>query len=91
MSYVMTGRLIKDINTNGSSSPTELIDVEGILYFAADSSGKADGGASETGLWKSDGSDGGTRLIRSFDGISNLTEANGKLYFITQDSDKYEI
>ena len=91
MFYVMTGRLIKHINTNGSSSPTELIDVEGILYFAADSSGTADGGVSETGLWKSDGSGGGTRLIRSFDGISNLVQANGLLYFIAETNGQYDI
>ena len=112
----MAGLIVKDINPNGSSSPNELIDIEGILYFVADS-GSADdsstppsdgdnndeseegneegsqntGANTGIGLWKSDGSDGGTRLIRSFDGISNLTEANGKLYFIAQDSDQYEI
>ena len=43
------------------------------------------------GLWKSDGSEGGTRLIASFDGISNLVEANGTLYFIAEVEDKFEI
>ena len=112
----MAGLIVKDINPSGSSSPHELIDIEGILYFAADSgatddksppsnesneedgddaAGTEDDQTTTTntgiGLWKSDGSDGGTTLIRSFDGVSNLTEANGKLYFIAQTGDKYEI
>ena len=88
----MTGRLVKDINPNSSSSPKELIDIEGILYFVADSGGTAEGNdSSGIGLWKSDGSDGGTRLIRSFDGISSLVEANGFLYFIAETEGEYEI
>ena len=99
----MSGRLVKDINTNDSSSPNELIDIEGILYFVADSgaSGGAGGGSGEgeentnadssIGLWKSDGSDGGTRLIRSFDGISNLVKANGLLYFIAETEGEFEL
>ena len=100
----MTGRLVKDINPNGSSSPEELIDIEGILYFVADSgtsesigddseSGDQEGGGdqSKAGLWKSDGSEGGTRLLRSFDGVSNLVEANGILYFVGQTADSYEL
>ena len=112
----MAGLIVKDINPSGSSSPHELIDIEGILYFAADSgatddksppsnesdeedgddaAGTEDDQTTTTntgiGLWKSDGSDGGTTLIRSFDGVSNLTEANGKLYFIAQTGDQYEI
>ena len=100
----MTGRLVKDINPNGSSSPEELIDIEGILYFVADSgtsesigddseSGNQEGGGdqSKAGLWKSDGSEGGTRLLRSFDRVSNLVEANGILYFVGQTGDSYEL
>ena len=100
----MTGRLVKDINPNGSSSPEELIDIEGILYFVADSgtsesigddseSGDQEGGGDQlkAGLWKSDGSEGGTRLLRSFDGVSNLVEANGILYFVGQTGDSYEL
>jgi len=33
----MTGLIVKDINPSGSSSPHELIDIEGSLYFTADS------------------------------------------------------
>ena len=107
----MTKRLVKDINTNGNSSPNELIDIEGTLYFTADSGGSDTGsvnnseetdgdgsangptssGPSGMGLWKSDGSEGGTRLIASFDGISNLVNANGTLYFIGEIEDKFEI
>ena len=107
----MTKRLVKDINTNGNSSPNELIDIEGTLYFTADSGGSDTGsidnseetdgdgsangptssGASGMGLWKSDGSEGGTRLIASFDGISNLVDANGTLYFIGEIEEKFEI
>ena len=107
----MTKRLVKDINTNGNSSPNELIDIDGTLYFTADSGGSDTGsvdnseetdgdesangptssGASEMGLWKSDGSEGGTRLIASFDGISNLVNANGTLYFIGEIEEKFEI
>ena len=100
----MTGRLVKDINPNGSSSPEELIDIEGILYFAAgsgtsesisddsESGDQEEGGdRSKSGLWKSDGSEGGTRLLRSFDGVSNLVEAGGILYFVGQTGDKYEL
>ena len=93
----MAGLIVKDINPSGSSSPRELIDIEGILYFTADL------GAADTeddqktttntgiGLWKSDGTDGGTQLIRAFDGVSNLTEADEKLYFIAQTAEQYEI
>lgn len=88
----MTGRLVKDINSNGSSSPNELIDIEGILYFVADSGAAVEGSNnSGVGLWKSDGSDGGTRLLRSFKGVSNLVEAGGMLYFVGQDEDGYAI
>ena len=82
----MPQRLVKDINIDGSSSPNELIEIEGILYFIAEA------GASEAiGLWKSDGSEGGTRLLRSFDGVSNLVEAGGVLYFVGQTGGNYAL
>ena len=113
----MTQRLVKDINPNGSSSPNELIDIDGILYFVAETgSAKSetdtkntgeDDGADEdesningedkssnggsVGLWKSDGSEGGTRLLRAFDGVSDLVEAKGILYFIGQTDESYEL
>ena len=96
----MGARLIRDLSPAGSSSPTELIDIEGILYFVADPGGGVGGtdndqestsSGSGIGLWKSDGSDGGTRLIRSFDGISNLVKVNGFLYFIAETGGGYDI
>jgi len=85
----MAGLIVKDINLNGSSSPYELIDIEGIIYFVADSGASDDDsppsnesdeevgdGSADTddeqqtttnsgiGLWKSDGTEGGTQLIR---------------------------
>ena len=109
----MTQRLVKDINPKGSSSPNELIEIGGLLYFVAETGlSKDDSAVSETsdaeegedetndemsntsggvGLWKTDGSEGGTRLLRAFDGISNLVEANGILYFIGQTDESYEL
>ena len=89
----MTGRLVKDINLNGSSSPNDLIDIQGVLYFVADSgtSEKSESDGSTAGLWKSDGSDGGTVLLKSFDSASNLVEANGFLYFIAEVGGSFEI
>ena len=108
----MTQRLVKDINPNGSSSPNELIEIGGLLYFVAETGLSKDDSAvnktsdaeeeeaetndesstnSGVGLWKTDGSEGGTRLLRAFDGISNLVEANGILYFIGQTDESYEL
>ncbi len=50
--------LVKDINTTGSSSPTELVDANGTIYFAATTS------TSGRELWKSDGSTSGTTLVK---------------------------
>ena len=134
----MTSRLVRDINPSGSSSPDELIFIEGSLFFLADSgqgasnannqpinedaasdededsssdssqgdtdtngdeesasNGEQASGAGPSttgiGLWKSDGSEGGTTLIRAFDSASNLVEANGLLYFVAKTGEGYEI
>ena len=132
----MASRLVRDINQSGSSSPDELIFIEGNLFFLADSgeggsstinqpinedaasdedassdasqgdtdtngdeespsnSEQASGtGATTTGigLWKSDGSEGGTSLVREFESASNLVEANGLLYFVAKTGESYEI
>ena len=117
LGYDMSQRLVKDINPNGSSSPNELIDIEGILYFVAEtesttsaietnntseddgadedeSNSNAEGQSSNgesVGLWKSYGSEGGTRLLHAFDGVSDLVEAKGILYFIGQTGESYEL
>jgi ELWxxDGT repeat protein len=78
--------LVRDINQLGSSEPQELIDVNGTLYSTADD--KAHGRE----LWKSDGTEAGTVLVKDlWPGTASslpfqLTEANGVLYFQAGDS-----
>ena len=70
-----------DAGTNSDEEPTSNGD-------------QASGAGSSTtgiGLWKSDGSEGGTTLIRAFDSASNLVEANGILYFVAKIGENYEI
>ena len=78
-------KMVKDIyfGTNGSrpSYPSNLIDVNGVLYF------KANNGINGYELWKSDGTEAGTVLIKDiYSGVNdsypfNLTNVNGVLYF----------
>lgn len=68
-------RLVKDITPGPSSSfsaPTSLFDANGTLYFFAG-----------TGLYKTDGSEAGTVLIRNFGDIggANLLYYNGLVIF----------
>ena len=68
--------LVKDINTNtAGSSPSNLLNVNGTLYFSAtDNDGSA-------GLWKSDGSAAGTMLVKEFPaGLENFANVNGELF-----------
>ncbi len=68
-------RLVKDITIgNGSSNPTQLIAVNGVLYFVANSD-----------LWASDGTPEGTRLVKDFAGVGQLTNVNGTLYMLAYD------
>ena len=65
--------LLKDINpqTSFTTTPKGLTDVNGTLYFTAQSK-----------LWKSDGTETGTvKITDSYDGIDNLTNFNGTLFF----------
>lgn len=50
--------MVKDINEVNSSSPGLLTDVNGVLFFSADD------GSHGRELWKSDGAEGGTVLIK---------------------------
>jgi len=68
--------------------PFELADVSGTLYF------NTDDGTHGTELWKSDGTVGGTRLVRDIwpgqqppngAGPNDLTDVNGTLYFSAHD------
>ena len=79
--------MVKDINTAGGwegaegGNPSELINVDGMLFFTADD---GDGGA----LWKSDGTDAGTVMVTRFSTFTEhyyLTAANGTVFF--RDSD----
>ncbi|HJT76930.1 MAG TPA: ELWxxDGT repeat protein [Gemmataceae bacterium] len=68
-----------------SSNPTDLTDVNGTLFFVG-----ADGQGGP-GLWASDGTAAGTRLVRRFvadpasGGPTNLTDVNGTLFFAASD------
>ena len=64
-----------------------MISIDGMLYFTADlgSSGLGDPLGSGLALLKSDGTADGTRLLKEFQSINDLVEANGELYFIAND------
>jgi ELWxxDGT repeat protein len=73
-------KLLKDVRSGSARSiPTNLTNVNGMVYFSAyDGTG--------TGLWKSDGTTGGTTLVKevypTFGGsIGPLTNVNGTLFF----------
>jgi|GEM_PF-3536399 len=71
---------------NLSSEPSQFIDVEGTLYFTADSNDD-----NEQELWKSDGTEDGTELVIQFDrettpqfsgNIFQPTNVGGTVYFL---------
>ena len=88
--------MVKNINSNnsvlsGSSVPQFLTNVNGTLFFGADN------GINGFELWKSDGTDAGTVMVKEiFPGnssqfgyssfINNLTNVNGTLFFSAADS-----
>jgi ELWxxDGT repeat protein len=73
--------MVKNIypDSDNSSSPHNLIDVNGTLYFVA-----TDDGA-DVSIWKSDGTVDGTirqdNIHSGNDTVSNLTNVNGTLFF----------
>lgn len=76
---------VKDINSGGAANPRNLTNVNGTLYFVADSD------TEESALWKSDGTADGTSMVRNIvdnksvvfnaDEYANLTNLNGTLFF----------
>jgi len=81
---------VKDIYAGGgSSSPSELAEVNGTLFFGADD------GSSGDELWKSDGTEAGTVRVRDINagpGSSSpyyLTNVNGTLFFSADDASSY--
>ncbi len=62
-----------NVKTPNSSYPTGLVNANGTLFFRAQ-----DGSGS--GLWKSDGTGKGTKVVKQV-GAGNLTNVNGVLYF----------
>src|SRR5262245_49221616 len=83
-----SGLMVRDIFPGpqpNNSDPNQLVNVNGALYFAANDGNAADKHGVE--LWKSDGTEAGTRLAADVDNgpasslPGNLTEVNGKLYF----------
>jgi ELWxxDGT repeat protein len=78
--------LVKDILAGSvSSSPSNLTDVNGKLFFTSDD------GVSGMELWKSDGTAAGTVLVKDISPGSgsssprNLTNVNGTLFFLADD------
>ena len=77
--------LVKDINPFYGSNPSNLVDVNGTLFF------KADDGTYGTELWTSDGTSDGTKMVKditpgySSSNLDNFVSAGGKLYFVKDD------
>lgn len=79
--------MVKDINPNGSGSPTDLFIFNNDIYFIAND------GTNGTELWKSNGTEWGTSMVKNISAnYSGLTEGNQFLtlnsffYFFASDS-----
>ncbi len=81
-------QLLKDVNSRpgtSGSSPSSLTNVNGTLYFTAND------GTNGNELWKSDGTNAGTTLVKNIRGgssgssPSSLINVNGTLYFTAND------
>ena len=78
--------------TNVDDSPDlgllhDLTNVNGTLYFISDTIPHGSGTAVDRELWRSDGTEAGTTMVKNF-GTSppgDLTDVNGTLYFVAPD------
>ena len=76
---------IRSLGGPDVSNPGELVTVDGTLYFTAYNE------ASGRELWKSDGTEAGTVLVKdvfpgaNYSDVSNLTSVGGTLYFTAND------
>jgi ELWxxDGT repeat protein len=79
--------MVNDTNTSGHSSPMHLTNVNGTLFF------RASDGINGTELWKSDGTEAGTIMVKDINTRSSyadsyprgLTNVNGTLFFKAYD------
>ncbi len=80
-----SGTQVMDLYTGGSfsSSPDQLMDINGTLYFRA-----LDPDEGSKGLWKSDGTMGGTEVVFSdvIGDIDNLTAIGPYIFFSVDDA-----
>jgi ELWxxDGT repeat protein len=78
-------RIVKDIDSQGGSTPADLTAVEDQLFFTAED------GVHGRELWVTDGTDDGTRMVKDISSgwedtrFSELTAAGGLLYFVASD------
>ena len=86
--------LVEEINDNENTTDLEEEINESEDQSESDNNADNSSNASTDsgmGLWKSDGSEGGSILLKSFESVSNLVESNGILYFIAKVGDNFEI
>jgi trimeric autotransporter adhesin len=75
-------KLVKNINPTFNSNPTNLTDVNGILYFTADD------GIHGNELWSTDGKEYNTKMVKdispdyTYSDLRSLCNAGGKLFFL---------
>ena len=82
--FGQTPRLLKNIHPSADSSPWQLTNVDGTLFFSADD------GTNGIELWKSDGTSAGTVMIADIRPSrnsypENLTNVDGTLFFRATD------
>src|SRR3954451_23113464 len=85
---LLSASLVKDINTlTLSSGPSAVVVSGGKTYFAASD-------VAGPGLWRTDGTDAGTVLIKPLPATnvsaSNLTDVSGTLFFVNQSNELWK-